>query len=234
MFNSAENLRVKEFFDLDGPWLDAVSGDPELPSADRLADLAGAFTAQFGLCELYDRTNDRLVRAGDRKRAEAHADYSMRHQERGLDYLGRAMGVADGMAGEVSALDRRPSARAGAEALAGFREEFMLLIADSELKAKDVTRIEEVYDEAAKAIAEGQNIGEWLGGKLKDLDEARRSEDRGNRDNLPWWKIVIIAVYVGLSAWKIWRCVIRDRCSRGEKAAYQAAAVILGISLKFC
>lgn len=128
----------------------------------------------------------------------------------------------------------KPKGEIGETIVNRFSGDFMALVADSELKPKDVGRIQELIDEATKIVLSGENLGLWLSQQAKTLSDARRAEDRGNRDNLPWWKIVIIAVYVGLSVWKIWRCTVRNRCSRGEKAAYETAAVVLGISLKFC
>lgn len=233
MFASNENTLAHAFLNLDRAFLDAVGGDEASPSFDDFADLLGAATLNFGLCELHDRRALRFESVGGQDFASAHKERSVAYQTRGLEILDRAIRLEKPMVRDFMQAEK-PTGETGAIAVNRFREDFMSLIADSELKPKDVGRIQELIDEAAKTVLSGENLGQWLSEQAKTLSEARRSEDRGNRDNLPWWKIVIIAAYVGLSVWKIWRCTVRKRCRRGEKAAYEAAAVVLGISLKFC
>lgn len=233
MFASNENTLAHEFLNLDRAFLDAVGGDKASPSFDDFADLLGAATLNFGLCELHDRRALRFESVGGRDFASAHRERSAAFQKRGLDILDRAIRLEKQMAQEFEKA-KKPEDAIGEAVLSRFHGDFMALVADSELKPKDVGRIADLIDEAVKALMSGENLGLWLSHQAKTLSDARRSEDRGNRDNLPWWKIVIIAAYVGLSVWKIWRCTVRNRCRKGEKAAYEAAAVVLGISLKFC
>lgn len=232
MFASLENRLAHEFIILDHAFQATFSGDEATPTLDRFTDLLGAATFQFGLCELHDRRAQRLGAIGEEEAAKLHFAKSQNHQSRGLEHLDAMRKLAEEMATEIAKAEQ-PPARAGQAALDRFSRDVMSFIADSELKPKDVGRIEELVKVALIAAIEG-TLGDLFIQHAEELSEARRSEDRGNRDNLPWWKIVIIAAYIGLAVWKIWRCIIRDRCSRGEKAAIEAAAVILGISLKFC
>lgn len=232
MFASLENRSAHEFIILEHAFQSTFSGDEATPTLDRFTDLLGAATFQFGLCELNDRRAQRMAATGETEAAALLIAKSQEHQTRGLGHLDALRKLTDRMANEIAKAEQ-PDLRAGNAATAQFARDLMGFIADSELKPKDVVRIEELVNDALKAVAEGE-LGNLLMRRAEELSEARRAEDRGNRDNLPWWKIIIIAAYVGLAIWKIWRCIIRERCSRGEKAAIEAAAVILGISLKFC
>lgn len=232
MYASLENRLAHEFIVLDHAFQSTFGGDEATPTLNHFTDLLGATTFQFGLCELHDRRAQRLEAIGEREAANFHLSKSQNYQARGLEHLDALRRLADDTAGEIAKAEA-PSPREGRSAIDRFAKDLMDFIADSELKPKDVGRIEELVLEALTAVSEG-NLGDLLIKRVEELSEARRSEDRGNRDNLPWWKIVIIAAYLGLAVWKIWRCTIRKRCRRGEKAAIEAAAVILGISLKFC
>ncbi|MCU0327235.1 MAG: hypothetical protein MUF45_18730 [Spirosomaceae bacterium] len=102
-----------------------------------------------------------------------------------------------------------------------FRSELLVFFEDLEIKPVDVDKLLKVLDETLSECSKSpeQTIA-YLQKKVEELNKLRSSEDRGAVDNIPWWKIVAIAVFVGLAAWEIWRCIIRNKCGKAEKAAF--------------
>lgn len=236
MYTSEEYAAAQEFLDLERAFLDMIGDDPDLPALMYLVDAVGTATHQFGLCELFDRKAGRLADEGSGgARADGYRALSERYHKRGLAALDRALRESAALNKQIEESRTRHDPDRANPAIRDLVEEMGLLFGESALKVSDVEKLRRTLREAVEGSGGGPaGTGKYVAAKLNDLREARLSEDRGNRDNIPVWKIVIIAVYVGVSILKIIRCTIRDRCRRGEKAAYEAAAVALGISLKFC
>lgn len=236
MYFSSELNAVHEFVKNDAAWLNSVADDPEVPTLAVLADAIGSAAANFGLCEIYDRKAGRgeALEQG-KERVRHYKKMSDRYQQRGLAVLERAISQLPNFEAELSSIRKRPARAVAAKRASEARDDFLLWFSESELKVADMKKLEKALAEATTAVLEGpESFGKHVSAKLTELQKARKSDDRGNRDNIPWWKIVLIALYLLVSLWKIIRCIILDRCSKAEKAIVEAAAAILGVSLKFC
>lgn len=236
MYFSSELNAVHEFVRNDAAWLSSVGDDPDVPSLAVLADAIGSAAAHFGLCEIYDRKAERgEVLDQGKERIRHYKKMSGRYQQRGLATLERAIQQIPSFQADLSSINKRPSRGVADERISEAKEDFFLWFSESELKVADMAKLEKAFAEAAAAVLEGpESFGQYVAEKLSSLRDARNSDDRGNRDNIPWWKILFIALYLAVSLWKIIRCIVLDRCSKAEKAIVEGAAVILSISLKFC
>lgn len=235
MYFSTELNSVHEVAKHDLAWLISVT-DSQLPALTAVAGLLGSATTHFGLCEIYDRKAARgdVLEQG-KERTKHYQRLRDREQERGLAVLQRAIALVPEVRTEVTALQKRPARGAAAKRMAEMKQDLMMWFSESELKVADMKKLEKAFDEAAGAAAAGgDTFVDFIESKLKELQKARLSADRGNRDNIPFWKIIIIAVYLGVTIWYVIRCIILNRCSTAEKAIVYLAGVVLGISLKFC
>ncbi len=116
-----------------------------------------------------------------------------------------------------------------------FRNEMLTFFEDLEIKPVDVDKLIKVLDETLNECSKSpEHTIAYLQQKTEELNKLRSSDNRGAVDIIPWWKIVAIAVFVGIAAWDIWRCIIRNKCSKAEKAALKAGYTIASLVMKFC
>lgn len=91
-----------------------------------------------------------------------------------------------------------------------FKSEFRYAISELEIKAADAVKIEEatrrVFDPAYSLNVDG--LIDQCQEAVRELEEARRSDDRGVRDNLPWWKWIGIILIAGAFAAIVVACLI--------------------------
>lgn len=163
-------------------------------------------------------------------------------QRAGLEYLDMASGaisdfrlnveslVERGGKYDTELLERRASAFD-----VGVRRE----LANLEIKPKDIERIIEQLDEALVVAKSGDPLAlvDHIAAKLKELAGVRAGNDRGMVDNIPWWKIVAVAVFFAITIWALFRCVWRwfgPRCSPSEGLIYVLIAKAAALGFKLC
>ncbi|MDT9242179.1 MAG: hypothetical protein P5685_25515 [Limnospira sp. PMC 1261.20] len=212
---------------------DCGDADHEDRAIARIVDLVNTCAFHFGLCEIYARKAGRADVIGSKPEIQHFSALSQAHQKKGLEALASAISAGEVLLNPTKVPSRTvlPQLR---ERGAALNQDILAYIAGSELKPSDIVKVEKALTATLDACNAEQTPGVVIVSRLKALEEIRLREDRGNVDNLPYWKIAIIAVYAGLTIWKVWRCIIRNRCSRAEKAAIETALAIAGISLKFC
>lgn len=116
-----------------------------------------------------------------------------------------------------------------------FKQDLLSFFVDLEIKPSDVNKLTGVLNETLKECSKGpEQTILFLQKKVEELNKLRNSPDRGAIDNIPWWKLVAIAVMIGLSVWDIWRCIYKGVCSKAEKAAIKAGYTIASLVAKFC
>ncbi len=116
-----------------------------------------------------------------------------------------------------------------------FRNDLISFFEDLEIKPTDVDKLIKVLDETLAECSKGpEQTLAYLQRKTDELSKLRNSPDRGAVDNIPWWKLVAIAIYIGLAIWDIWRCIIRNRCSTAEKVVIKVGHTIASLIMKFC
>ena len=183
----------------------------EVPEGRHAVDALTEAAMRFATCERRMRRSERL-RALDLRQGEAKelAESALAENELGLTALPGVQPYIDHLSkqetdAEALALWRESSPRLRAE----WREH----VAELDLSAEHAQLLNRIADECCDAVdAEGfSGLGRHISRHLEELDEARRSEDRGTRAaSFPYWKIVLAAIFWGIGVgWTI------DLISRG-------------------
>ena len=183
MFASLENRHAYEYLQLEQVWLSCVES-PDLPSLDRLSQRLGAAALAFGRCELHHRAAGRSDQTGQTDFAAAHLARAKAFQDEGFEQLKLAAGFAADVKVQYDQVPAPDPADATRVATA-FSDDFMALIADTDLKPSDVEKIDTVMKEALETVLSGKNPGEAIEARINELEAERRRDDRGVRDNIP-------------------------------------------------
>jgi len=87
------------------------------------------------------------------------------------------------------------------------RAEWREQLADLDLGQDDARHLARILDECYDAVDQDgpAGLGRYLTDRIDELDEVRRSGDRGTRArSFPWWKVVAAAAIVGMTAYAVW------------------------------
>ncbi|MES2691537.1 MAG: hypothetical protein V4658_14105 [Bacteroidota bacterium] len=200
-----------------------------------LADFLEAYNdacSLFGLSELYFR------QAGRIEEGTGETDLITYYTELGTAYNEKGIGVLTlAIAGLQAYVDSHAFIPPGTPAnFTGMVNEFKFYFENMETKPSDTAELVTVLNETITAVSVGEKASyEYLLTKANELKIVRLSPDRGASTNLAWWKIVAIAVYIGLAAIEIWLCILRSKgCSKVTKAALKAGQTIAALVMKFC
>lgn len=189
-----------------GAWLDRASlikaeaaiAAKDMPSLLPMFDHFSHAIASFGRCELHARSLDRAIALDvfhDRQPSLA-ADVA-KYNEVGLQQIDFYRKAIPALAEDVSKLDADPrQVWARLNECAG---EIRLAIADWDMKGSDAAKLDGVLNEILGEIKSGglAAIPGYLEAKAVHLQELRRRDDRGAVENIPWWKLAIIAGFIG-------------------------------------
>ncbi len=226
---SREQSASLDFQLMSSPLLSSTKdiGEPEL------ADFLEAFIDScsfFGLSELYFRYGGRVENStGDSNVANYYNNLGESFNQKGLNLLTIAI---DDFQEYVDGLPTPPSGTADST---NFVSDSKFFYQNLEIKPEDVTKLVDVLDNTVAACSDSaiENYN-YILNKANELKTVRERSDRGAVDNIPVWKIVAIAVFLGIAFLDIWRCIIRNKCSKAEKAAYKAGYTIASLVMKFC
>ncbi|MDP2175846.1 MAG: hypothetical protein Q8K70_08055 [Bacteroidota bacterium] len=199
-----------------------------------LSDFLEAFLdscSLFGQSELYYRTKGRIENStGEQDLIDYYAGLGQQYNQKGIDVLTIAINDFQEYVNNLPPNPPHPPAD-----FSNFVQESKFFYEGLEIKPVDVTKLINVLNETVNAGTPSEiELYNYILSKANELKTVRQSPDRGAVDNIPWWKIVAIAVIIGIAALEIWRCIFRNRCSKTEKAAYKAGYTIAGLVLKFC
>jgi len=189
-----------------GDWLDRASlirpnlatAAEKVPALLPYFDSLTGVIACFGQTELVARSHDRAVALDLRpERRKALLAEVSKHNEAGLAQVSVVRGTLAQMEKDLSAASlKKPVV---AKRLKECADEFRLALVDWDMKGSDAKKIGDVLNEMVDLVTQKgvTALPGYLDGKLAELDEVRRRPDRGVIDNIPWWKILIIAGMVG-------------------------------------
>lgn len=202
-----------------------------------LADVArtfGAAVIHFGRCE---RAARRHERSSGEKPIKAELKTIQVLNKRGQAALKQAISDLGAMKHPIVGEDSKmasPSLKAG---LSEFSETLMSLLSDGEMKPSDISKLQSTVDKVVNvALAKGSaGLLDGISEDMKKLAELRKRADRGAVDNVPWWKIVAIAAFLGLWVVGVARCINnRQNCNDDIQAAIFVGMTISLLVLYFC
>jgi hypothetical protein len=189
-----------------GAWLDRASlvkaeaafAAKDMPSLLPFFDHFSSAIASFGRCELHARTLDRYVALDlfpDRR--ESVAAEVKKYNDAGIQQIDCVQKMIPFLEEEVGKINI--SQRQAVGRLSECVSEIRLAIADWDMKGSDAEKISGVLTEALEAVTSGglKAIPGYLNLKANELRDLRQRDDRGAVENIPWWKLLIIASMIG-------------------------------------
>lgn len=111
-------------------------------------------------------------------------------------------------------------------------QELRAQFADLEIKVADVVKLDTVLNECISLVRkEGLTaIPNWIDKKGAELAKARLSKNRGAVDNIPLWKVVAIAVFLGAWIYGFFKCWWWSCTLNEQRAAYMIGVIALAIA----
>ena len=154
--------------------------------------------ASFGRCELHARSLERAtaLKVFPERQRPLQADVA-RYNADGLDQIVHARATLPFLRKEIEAVEFDRDVML--KRLDDVQRELQLGLADWEMKGSDAVKIFDTAVEAFGVVRKEGPVGlvDYLDRNLGRLDEARRRDDRGAVDNIPFWKLIFIAGFLG-------------------------------------
>jgi hypothetical protein len=187
----------------------------------------------FGVAERIAAAAERRKAAGLAPDPDAEARIR-RNNDKGLADLVEAQAGFKKLAGAVASLP--PLAPAGVATAVQWLGDLKVFIADCEFKPSDVGKLAKLIDENAASVKKGPGaLLDSIISKLAELETARKRPDRGAVDNIPLWKLIAIAVYLGIALIAVTVCLVRrNNCAALIQALAAAGTSLVAIVSLFC
>ncbi|MEA2407713.1 MAG: hypothetical protein QOE69_1832 [Thermoleophilaceae bacterium] len=170
----------------------------QLPSLVPCFDLWASAVGRFGECELHARAADRsrALSVFEERRKWQMGVAEARNQA-GIEDLAALRETLPELGREIGSLELDQD-RVGA-VMDDFERQYRETLADWEMKGSDAKKLMDQFIEISEAIRSGglAALPEHLDRKFDELAAERQTPERGNRDNMPWWKWIILAGAVG-------------------------------------
>lgn len=116
------------------------------------------------------------------------------------------------------------------------RERVAELLAESVLKASDVRKLINGFDEVVNKASINGEVGviTFMRDKLVELKNVRLSPTRGTEDNIPVWKLIGAIITFGFPVFKALRCVLRFKCCNTVSGLEGAVGFIAALAWTLC
>jgi hypothetical protein len=236
---SREQQLNAEFYKAMAPLHDIVA-NTGLKSGLRFQDTLAAAISGFGTCELYARQAERCeamqvaldVAKEARERAQSY-------QEAGLEQLARTRGMLKELKVEFNKLAGKPGKKTPhpTDLVDHIEKGFQRALCDLEVKASDVVKINDAVRWAFDVGRSGsvEDLSNYLEKGINQLEEARKRDDRGTSDNIPWWKWVGIFLIAGGIAFAVIACIYAPpTCPVWIQALGAIISAVGGILTSYC
>lgn len=181
--------------------LRGILADGGSASVVALADRLTRATVHFGRCELLMHRVDRNAALNTNAAlVSTETKRAMAYQARGLQELTGVELELSRLLEEMSALDEQAT-RTGWEKLEPeLKASWLEALGDLDMKPSDAEKLRVVFDDCCAAAAAGpKRIAEHLGKQFAELERLRKSSTRGTEDNWPYWKLVAVALWLGIT-----------------------------------
>ncbi|NER25413.1 MAG: hypothetical protein F6J96_32910 [Symploca sp. SIO1C2] len=208
-------------------------------NAKAFYDITVDAVTNFGVSELYFRQAERweAVKIMPNSASE-HREVGMRYQALGLRQLERSRNFLDGLGKDIASISPGMSSPELRETVAQMQREMREQICQLEVKPADVVKIDQALNEVFETARQGnfERLVPYCQEKINQLYEARSREDRGLVENIPWWKVVAIALVIGFAFfWIIVRCIRKpNKCWNTTVSTANGVVKISELISKFC
>lgn len=192
-------------------------------------------TAIFGETEHFAREAERCKILGvQRAREKFCSKMVAKKNAEGLAVLAGAEQALALMKDIVKNIKKGPLTKKMGRELKSFETGFADILVDSDIKPSDAGKVQKVVSDVVSIAAEKGVAGTMslLEKKLDEYLKVRKQDDRGAVDNVPHWKIVAVALFLGVAVIAIIHC-LGFGC-RGSEISYAAALLVLGLIALFC
>jgi hypothetical protein len=197
-----------------------------VPSLLPCFDMWTGSVASFGECELHARALDRshALAVFEERRPQLAALVEARN-EAGIEGLVRLRERFPDFGRELAALELDRDRVA--EVIDQFEQDFRENLADWEMKGSDAKKLMDQFAQVAAVVrSEGlPALSEHLDTTFAELIDGRREPDRGTHDNMPWWKLMLLA---GMIGWYLVGLVV-GALYRGSQAGLLALFTAYGV-----
>jgi hypothetical protein len=170
----------------------------QLPSLVPCFDLWASAVAGFGECELHARAVDRSRALGvfEERRKGLMGLVEARNQA-GIEDLGALRKRLPELGREMGALEL--DQERVSDVMDDFERQYRETLADWEMKGSDAKKLMDQFVEMGDVIRSGglAALPDHLDKKFEVLAAERQTPERGTRDNMPFWKWIILAGAVG-------------------------------------
>lgn len=223
--------RVGEFLQIGLLFKEVVSEVPSVALKQITGSTISALSC-FIECELNCRQAERygVLRLLPERTKSLNAQGNAAN-ERGLSALAKTLKSFDALRSDIGSLKHDKLKKK----MSQYQDEFRLYLAETEMKTKDVEKIDGVLGECFAALDKGGVAGlvERLQRAAQDLDEMRRRPDRGAIDNIPVWKIGGLIMILGVGIIALIHCGIFG-CSLDTRNSYIAALITTALVTLGC
>jgi hypothetical protein len=214
----------------------ALSKDWPDESLHKFAEVIINSTALFGETEFYAREAERCKILGIQKEREKFCDKLVKSRNLdGLQVLSDAPIVLKTVKKQVNNLQVNITRETG-KLLKIFSDRFAEILVDTHLKPSDVGKVQKIVEEVTLIGTKKGMPGllSFLEEKTNEYQKARKQEDRGVVDNAPYWKLVAVALFLGIAVIAVIHCIMFRGCNAVSASSYAGALIVLGLIALFC
>lgn len=181
-----------------------------------LFDAFSSAVTNFGACEHYLKSENETYSFYDR---------AMFSNRKGLEAMSAARQFLLDLSADMTSTEVDNGIK---NSLTLFAQELKSLFLEIGTKNSDVAKLYKVVDESFASYGRGgqKEVYDLIVAKFDELELLRMSENRGAVENIPIWKIVAIAVWLGIAITIVVKCLILNRCS-----TLQALTLALGLNI---
>lgn len=239
MFLSDDQRAVAEFLGASRE-LRFVAEDPHFPELGAFTDRFLASLTDFGRTEMEAGRRSRISDLASSGFApdvlEGLHDVRWRLASKfnleGIALLDGASRLAEA-AQRIQLPEHRPGI---GDDIATLRRDLLFHLGELNIKASDARKTAEAISPILDLASKGDAAALYreIADRAVQLQKLRSSEDRGTKENIPVWKIVAIAVAVGIWIWALFKCRWWGSCSLKEGLAYAIVFWISALIAKYC
>ncbi|MDZ4757099.1 MAG: hypothetical protein SGJ10_03035 [Bacteroidota bacterium] len=191
--------------------------------------------SHFGEQELYARAAERsTILKINPELSKYNGERADRFKLQGQEALTQSLNALKGLR-EESMKEEQTRNKVGDFKV--LQNDYVQMIVAYEIKPSDVEKLDKTLTEVLEVAKTNGEKGlfDYIEKKINELSKLRNNKDRGAIDNIPYWKLVAIAVFIGVTVWLVWRCVVKGKnCSQLSSVISALGKTLIGLLQQFC